>query len=179
MCNEMSEGEYLDSMSDGGAQDEMDEQALDMELANLPCKVRQMKTLYAEALAAKVGSVISCACGCGKTFVKKSYQSKFFRNKGQSNCKDQYWNFTNDSRRHRMLRATDVFASESERGQIVAEALYELNADSIKVASQSEKLAYISENINSFEKIISDIKNGLNQSTPEEIETIYKTLKNL
>jgi len=182
MCDEMSEGAYLDSMSDGGAQDEMDEQELDMELANLPCKVRNMKTLYANALAAKVGSVISCACGCNRTFVKKSYQSKFFRNKGQGNCKDTYWNFTNDTRRQRMLITTGALNSGSERGQEKADALFDMKADNIKAIGQhcqSDKLAYIKENLDSFEQIVKEIKNNLSQSTAEEIDTIYKTLKNL
>lgn len=48
---------------------------------------------YKTARASKVGSRIKCAApGCGKTFIKKSYQQCFCSNKGRGNCKDRYWN---------------------------------------------------------------------------------------
>ena len=48
---------------------------------------------YQAAKAAPVGSLIKCAApGCGKKFIKKSYQQVFCSNKGRGNCKDRYWN---------------------------------------------------------------------------------------
>ena len=63
-------------------------------------KCFNMKQRYEENKKAKVGTDINCA-GCGKKMVKKSYQSQFCRNKGSGNCKDKYWNNTDDKRRSR------------------------------------------------------------------------------
>lgn len=46
---------------------------------------------YEAAKSAKVGSMILCP-GCGKLFLKRSYQHVFCSNKGRGNCKDRYWN---------------------------------------------------------------------------------------
>jgi len=56
----------------------------------------RMPGLYKTAKAAKVGSMIECP-GCGKRFKKKSYQA-FCSNKGPGNCKDTYWNSTDEWR---------------------------------------------------------------------------------
>lgn len=46
--------------------------------------------IYEAAAAANVGQVIMCP-GCGKEYVKGSYQQKFCSHKGRDNCKDWYW----------------------------------------------------------------------------------------
>lgn len=57
----------------------------------------RMPGLYKVAKAAKVGTMIVCPV-CGKSFKKKSYQQAFCSNKGRGNCKDTYWNSTDEWR---------------------------------------------------------------------------------
>lgn len=68
--------------------------------------IADMRARYVKAKAAKVGTVIECAC-CGKKVLKTSYQMAFCSNGknrknqllGNNNCKDRYWNLTDDKRR--------------------------------------------------------------------------------
>ena len=98
--------EYMECMESG--RDFLDDEELEKRKAKSK-KRRERKTAllvqgmtyrYRIAGLAKVGSDIQCAC-CGKKFKKKSYQSKFCRNKGQNNCKDKYWNTVDEKRRFR------------------------------------------------------------------------------
>ena len=92
----MSEAAYLESQSDGGAEDDMrelDEQAYYKGVDNMQARYRDNKR-------SEVGTTIRCA-GCKKRILKKSYQTQFCSNKGPNNCKDNYWNNTSDKRRYR------------------------------------------------------------------------------
>src|SRR5476651_1952023 len=68
--------------------------------------IADMKARYVVAKAAKVGEIIECAC-CAKKVVKTSYQMAFCSNGktrknsllGNNNCKDRFWNLTDDKRR--------------------------------------------------------------------------------
>jgi hypothetical protein len=62
--------------------------------------LNKMLGRYRDNKASQVGTTIRCAC-CGNRILKKSYQTQFCRNKGQGNCKDRYWNNTDDKRRRR------------------------------------------------------------------------------
>ena len=65
---------------------------------------KAMKARYQFNSKAAIGSEIACAC-CSKVIVKKSYQTQFCSNKGPGNCKDKYWNNTDEKRR---LRAQTI-----------------------------------------------------------------------
>jgi hypothetical protein len=55
---------------------------------------------YNKARKAPVRAEIHCPV-CNRKMIKKSYQHVFDRNKGKGNCKDQFWNYTDDSRYYR------------------------------------------------------------------------------
>jgi hypothetical protein len=63
---------------------------------NLNNLIQIKKERYIKATEAKTGSKIECA-NCGKSMTKKTYQTKFCKNK----CKDQYWNTVDEKRRER------------------------------------------------------------------------------
>jgi hypothetical protein len=73
--------------------------------------IADMRARYVKAKAAKVGTEIECAC-CGKKVIKTSYQMAFCSNGknrknallGNNNCKDRYWNLTDDKRRGHAIR---------------------------------------------------------------------------
>ncbi len=92
-----TEAEALAEMTDGLYRHQSQSQE------DLEIKVLVMTSRYEVAKNANVGQKIPCGC-CGKQFVKKSYQQAFCRNKGKGNCKDKYWNTTNDARRERALQ---------------------------------------------------------------------------
>ena len=48
----------------------------------------------------KVNNNIFCPV-CGKKFRKKTKAHSFCSNKGRNNCKDRYWNSTDETRRER------------------------------------------------------------------------------
>jgi hypothetical protein len=83
-----------------------DRQVAQEDTRSLAQVVADMRARYAVAKAAKVGTVIECAC-CGKQVLKTSYQMAFCSNGknrknqllGNNNCKDRYWNLTDDKRR--------------------------------------------------------------------------------
>jgi hypothetical protein len=68
--------------------------------------IADMKARYVKAKAAEVGAMIECAC-CAKKVLKTSYQMAFCSNGknrknqllGNNNCKDRFWNLTDDKRR--------------------------------------------------------------------------------
>ena len=55
---------------------------------------------YKIAEETKVGLSFVCPA-CGKKIVKRSYQHRFCRNKGNGNCKDRYWNSVDPIRSER------------------------------------------------------------------------------
>jgi len=59
--------------------------------------IDKLKTAYKKAKEAKVGTKILCAT-CGKEIIKKSHAHVFCRSKGSGNCKDKYWNSTDETR---------------------------------------------------------------------------------
>ena len=59
----------------------------------------------------KVGNKIKCAC-CGRTTLKKSYQSQFCSNKGPRNCKDYFWNRVDRTRFNRALSFVEIVEVE-------------------------------------------------------------------
>lgn len=61
-----------------------------------------MRLLYqrAKAKAGPVGSVVACP-GCGKDVRKVHKDHVFCSRRGPGNCKDRYWNLTNEERRER------------------------------------------------------------------------------
>jgi hypothetical protein len=127
--NEMTEGEYLDSIyddedfaetEDGGfvifpnrAREEA--QALMFggnrrfvseaeREADRQQSFKEKRDLYEVAKAAKVGSMIACP-NCKKMHKKTTYHKIFCSNQrtkpGRRNCKDRYWNTTDEVRRER------------------------------------------------------------------------------
>jgi deoxycytidylate deaminase len=89
-------GQGSDSLQ---CQEDMDEEALGKIIA-------EMRKRYNAATNAATGATIPCP-NCGKLFVKALYNKVFCSNqhsKGRTklnNCKDRYWNVTDDSRRSR------------------------------------------------------------------------------
>ena len=63
--------------------------------------ISEMKSQYESNKKAHMGTTIDCACLCGVKILKKNYQTQFAISKGQNNCKDKFWNNTNDKRRSR------------------------------------------------------------------------------
>ena len=59
---------------------------------------KEMRKLYREADAAKVGETIKCPC-CGAELVKRSYQHKFVNRRH----KDDYWNRADTNRRRKAV----------------------------------------------------------------------------
>lgn len=100
-----SESEYLQSQSDWGAEDDFRAEQAENFARSMPANIKRMKDLYQVAKQAKTGSTIVCPT-CGKKHTKTTYQKVFCSNGTKNkahNCKDQYWNFTDDSRRKRMM----------------------------------------------------------------------------
>lgn len=100
-----TESEYLQSQSDWGAEDEFRTEEAENFARNMPAQIKLMKDRYQVAKLAKTGSTIICPT-CGKSHTKTSYQKVFCSNGTKNkahNCKDKYWNFTDDSRRERMM----------------------------------------------------------------------------
>lgn len=62
--------------------------------------IETMREAYSKAKAAKTWEKIICPV-CGKVVVKKSYQQAFCCNSGRMNCKDRYWNLTDEKRLER------------------------------------------------------------------------------
>ena len=58
---------------------------------------------YNDNKQSQIKTTIRCA-NCGKRIIKKSYQTQFCSNKGKRNCKDTYWNNTDDKRRQRAIQ---------------------------------------------------------------------------
>ena len=101
MNSYMSEGEYLDSCGDDGAE----EYLKDSDDERYYASIDKMRSRYQDNKTSQLGTTIRCAC-CTKRILKKSYQTQFCSNKGQGNCKDTYWNNTSDKRRERSWRVT-------------------------------------------------------------------------
>jgi hypothetical protein len=59
-----------------------------------------MQELYRAAKAATVGSTVECPV-CFKPFVKTTKGQAFCSHRGRGNCKDRFWNLTNEERRER------------------------------------------------------------------------------
>jgi hypothetical protein len=78
------------------------EEAYEVASLDLDTNIDCMEKAYKRAKAAKVGALVSCPV-CGTSFRKKSYQQAFCRNKGRGNCKDRFWNLTDEERRDRAL----------------------------------------------------------------------------
>lgn len=138
--NEISEGEYLDSIyddedfaetPDGGfvifpnrAREEA--QALlfgthqrnrhvgfvseAQREADRQQSFQEKRDLYTIAKEAKVGSTIACP-NCKKMHVKTTYHKIFCSNQktkpGKRNCKDRYWNTTDETRRERAAKYSE------------------------------------------------------------------------
>jgi hypothetical protein len=66
------------------------------------CAIGCMTDRYRMAKGAKVGETVICPT-CEKQFIKRSYQQAFCCNRGRGNCKDRYWNVTEDERRERTV----------------------------------------------------------------------------
>jgi hypothetical protein len=104
--------EHEDHISEGyaigfdGQSVELDETS-DQYIEEFEDKVFEMKKRYNEALLAKVGDNIACAC-CGMMVIKTTYHKKFCNNqkktkRGVNSCKDKYWNTVDENRRRRSL----------------------------------------------------------------------------
>lgn len=94
-----TEAQAMEDNSDGGAADDMAEREAEERFHDR----QDSKKRYQIAKAAKVGSKIFCP-GCGKLFVKTTYNKVFCSNgrtvKGQSSCKDRYHNMANPRGTH-------------------------------------------------------------------------------
>lgn len=68
-------------------------------------KTIDARNKYSLAKSAKVGDTVCCA-GCGKKFIKTTYNKTFCSNgrttKGKSSCKDRYHNMMTPSRLDRL-----------------------------------------------------------------------------
>ena len=99
--------EYLIEM---GLVPDPDENAVE----RLTDRIGLLRNRYDAAKVAKRGSTISCPT-CGKQHIKTSYQKVFCSNgsHGKGNCKDRYWNFVDDNRRHRMMVMSGAVQQDS------------------------------------------------------------------
>lgn len=90
--NETSEGSYIGWEGHGEDDDMSPEERL------YHWRIRAKKD-YDTAKAARVGSEICCPT-CEATYPKKTYQHVFCKptRKGQSSCKDRYWNAITDEK---------------------------------------------------------------------------------
>jgi hypothetical protein len=69
-------------------------------------RLDEMRSRYAIAQRAEIGATIECPC-CRKRIVKRTYHRVFCSNQkthGRKNCKDRYWNMTDETRRSRASR---------------------------------------------------------------------------
>lgn len=113
-----SEAAYLESQAEYdedylielGLTPDSDENAVE----RLTDRIELLRNRYDAAKVAKRGSTISCPT-CGKQHNKTSYQKVFCSNgsHGKGNCKDRYWNFVDDNRRHRMMVMSGAVQQES------------------------------------------------------------------
>lgn len=62
--------------------------------------VDDLRDLYSRAKGAPVGSVIACPV-CSKEVHKVTKGQVFCSCRGPGNCKDRYWNLTNEGRQER------------------------------------------------------------------------------
>lgn len=86
--DEVSEAEYLEEQSDGGASDDM-----------LELEIEAMRERYDTNEYAKCKTWIECAY-CEKQIIKTTYHKKFC----STICKDKYWNVADDERHLRVIR---------------------------------------------------------------------------
>lgn len=70
----------------------------------------KIKALYAAAKAAKVGETCTCP-SCDSIFVKTNYQQAFCKTKGNTVCKDRYWNIVTPTKRNNTTRISPASAS--------------------------------------------------------------------
>lgn len=100
-----TESEALQDQYDGEAMAADDEREWREE--KYENKISAMRDRYRDNARSAVGTTIRCAC-CGRRILKKNYQTQFCSNKGRGNCKDTYWNNTNDKRRARAQTAAKL-----------------------------------------------------------------------
>ena len=70
----------------------------------------KIKALYAAAKAAKVGETCTCP-SCDSIFVKTNYQQAFCKTKGNTVCKDRYWNIVTPTKRNNTTRISPANAA--------------------------------------------------------------------
>lgn len=92
-----SEGEHLNDLLDNGDEDDGVFNPMQYRVSPIFSRTIYPQDAYHIAKAAKSGETVHCPT-CTKAFVKKSYQQAFCSNKGAANCKDRYWNNTDDKR---------------------------------------------------------------------------------
>jgi hypothetical protein len=95
-------GYYTDLDEDLGA----DAWAAEEERKHNEAALDVMRSRYDAARNAEVGATVECPC-CRKRIVKRTYHRVFCSNQkthGRKNCKDRYWNMTDDTRRARASR---------------------------------------------------------------------------
>lgn len=113
---EDSEASYLEDQTEYDDEDfETDYNSGVDHAQDLVERIALMKRSHGAAKAAKTGTQVHCPV-CKRLFTKTTYHQAFCsngtRNKSR-NCKDKYWNFVDDSRRHRMVIMSGLNALES------------------------------------------------------------------
>jgi predicted nucleic acid-binding Zn ribbon protein len=69
-------------------------------------RIEMMQILHQVAKDAPKGTLVECP-SCGGEFKKRHPAQAFCSNKGQGNCKDLFWNFTDPKRRDRAQMILD------------------------------------------------------------------------
>jgi len=92
MIDDMTESEYLQSIDDWGAEEDLRY----LREEKLSSEKKKMIRQYNLNKNAEVGCTIPCPV-CGNLILKNCYQKVFCskKKKGKSNCKDKYWNLIN------------------------------------------------------------------------------------
>jgi hypothetical protein len=70
----------------------------------------KIKEIYKFNKSKKVGDACKCP-SCGNEFVKSNYQQIFCRSKGDTICKDKYWNTITPTKRNNTTRISPASAA--------------------------------------------------------------------
>jgi len=135
---EDSHAAYLESQAEYDEDDLYSEADIHGDVVS---QIQQMRYRYGVTKAAKVGDHIRCPT-CRKEFVKRTYNQVFCSNGKQSkhSCKDRYWNFVDDSRRHRMMIMTGDIQRETVRTDVMMSNLNRETTSEVNVEELIEQL---------------------------------------
>lgn len=76
--------------------------------------MQKLKQKYSIAKAKDIGQEATCPC-CDRLFIKKTKQQAFCGGRGNTKCKDKYWNTVTPNKRNNTTRISSASADWSAR----------------------------------------------------------------